>query len=273
MTFLGKFQRYLSDLGPYFLRNKHIGAFLDSTALIYDSAAQTLELGLRMGQPLNCDVSALPILRKDRGIRLYPSESEESQRQRLSDWLMLHRQRGTHQGEMRHSQGYFGDAAPIMRIVHQSGGASPIATWHTLRGDGSYEVYHRAASNWNWDGQTSHWSRFWVICYAPADYVSGITYGDGSHYGDGSFYGGAANPTIAADLVAMINDWKSAHSVLAGYIIATEPGSFNPALAPVTHAPGYTSLPNGNWGQPITAAGVRTRLPSALFVYDMRSTV
>lgn len=270
---VGIMQKFVSSFGPWFLHNQHVSSFLEATALVYDSALQTLDLGLRLSQPLRCDVTALPILGRDRSIRFYPSEGEQSKRIRLAQWKQLHRGRGTHIGELKHSQPYFtrtGYNLPLMRIVHQSGGASPMSTWHTLASDGTYTKTRALTSNWNWDGQTSQWSRFWVICYAPAWAIRVPTYGDGTRYGDGSLYAGAATSQIAQDLVAMIQEWKSAHSQLHGYIIATDPSSFDPTSTATTSASGWTSLPVGNWGQPLSASGIRTRLPSAIWIYDRR---
>lgn len=271
-TFVGAIQQFVANVGPWFLHNKHIGGFLEATALIYDESLQTLDLGLRSGQPLRCDEEVLPILGRDRSIPFFPGESVESKRRRLAAWKQLHRTRGTHVGEMRQSQPYFLPEAPLMRIVHQSGGASPIATWHTLAPDGSYSIHRATPSNWNWDGQTSKWSRFWVILYVPTSFASLIRYGDGHRYGDGSVYAGTASPVISQDLVNMILNWKSAHSALWGYCLATDPTSFDPTASIVVDPAGWSSLPNGNWGQPLTSAGVRTRLPSALWIYDRRNT-
>ena len=269
--FIGTIQQFLSGVGPWFLHNKNLGTFLESVAITYDVNLQTLDLGLRLAHPLNCDESALPILSRDRGIPLYPAEPTASKRQRLAQWKSLHRTRGTHIGELRTAQPYFQPDAPMMRIVHQSGGASPVATWHTLGTDGTYSKHVESPSNWNWDGNAAAWSRFWVILYAPTSFTSGIHYGDGSDYGDGSIYGGAASSQIAQDLIGLITNWKSAHSALWGYCIATDPASFDPTAPPVTDPAGCSSLPAGNWGQPLTAAGVRSRLQSALWLYDRRA--
>jgi hypothetical protein len=269
----GIMQKFVTSFGPWFLHNKNVSAFLESTALVYDSALQTLDMGLRLSQPLRCDEIALPVISRDRRIRFYPSESTQSKRIRLSQWKQLHRQRATHIGELRHAQPYFTrtyEQLPLMRIVHQSGGVSPKATWHTLLADGPDQRVRQTTSHWNWDGQTSQWSRFWVICYAPAWSITVPEYGDGGAYDDGGLYAGAATAQVATDLVAMIQEWKAAHSAFWGYIIATDPNSFDPTATATTSADGWTSLPVGNWGQPLSRSGIRTRLPSAIWLYDRR---
>jgi len=270
MTTIGYVQQFVASVGPYFLRNRYIGAFLEAVATNYDLALQTLDFGLRLSQPLRCDSSALPVLSRDRGLPFYPGESDLSRRRRLTQWKQLARQWGTHPGELNNSQPYFLPYRPLMRIVHQDGlGAS--ATWHTLDTNGQYTWHQQIPSNWNWDGIASKWSRFWVIAYAPVEFCSLVRYGDGTRYGDGHHYAGARESVTANDLVSMIKGKKSAHSRLSGYIIATDPASFDPTATAVTDPSGWTSLPTGNWGQPINSSGTRTRLPSALWIYDTRT--
>jgi hypothetical protein len=169
---------------------------------------------------------------------------------------------------MRHEQPYFLPDKPVMRIVHQSG--TGIATWHTLDEYGDYTVTHVSPSNWDYDGQTSHWWRFWVIIYPPTRFLTVPHYGDGTKYGDGSIYAGGATKQIARDLVDMILEWQAGHSNLWGYIFATDPASFLPTATPAligsTH---QSTLPMGNWQSPIDASGYRVRNPTALWLYDM----
>lgn len=271
MTTVGQIQQLVESIGPWFLRNKHIGAFLESMAITYDSAIESLDLGLRLGQPLRCDASALPVLGYDRGIPFYPSESETSKRYRCAHWKQLHRTRGTHIGELQTAQPYFGTTPPLMRIVHQDG-AGASATWHTLAADGSYSKHVATPSNWNWDGTASKWSRFWVICYAPAWALSQIHYGDGTRYGTGAVYAGASSSQVATDLVNMIRNWKGAHSRLYGYIIATDGSSFDPTATSAALPGGGTTLPIGNWGSPLSLTGGHTRPSSAIWIYDLRTS-
>lgn len=267
MTAVGAIQALVSRIGPYFVRNPQIGGFLQSVAMYLDGEIESLALGLKQSYPLKCDVSALPEISNDRQIRLYPAESAASKRDRLVLWKELHRQRGCHIGELKHSQPYFLPARPLMRIVHQDG-LGQSATWHTLGTDGVYAKHRASPSNWNWDNQPSRWSRFWVIVYPPVEFLQRTHYGDGSKYGDGSRYSSAATQQMGRDMINMIDEWKAAHSRLHGYIIATDANSFDPTSTAQTSSSGSTSLPVGNWGQPINSSGVRTRLPSAVWLLD-----
>ena len=270
MTYVGAIQKFVSSIGPYYIRGQHIGTLLESFAITLDCAAQSLEFGLRMSQPLRCDTSALPIIGNDRQIAFYPSESESSKRDRCSKWNQLHRGRGCHVGQLKHAQPYFLPDVPMMRIVHQNG-SGDIATWHTFDANAQYSKVQRSPSNWNWDGQASKWSRYWVICYVPARLLTLPHYGDGGRYNDGGIYAGGITDQVNKDFVAMVKGWGEPSSRMSGYIIATDPTSFDPTADSVDSGLGWTSLPVGNWGEPTNSVGVRTRLPSAVWIYDTRS--
>jgi hypothetical protein len=281
--FIGQIQKLVGRVAPWFLHGKNIGRFLESFGATMDAGVVALDTGLRLSQPLRCDVSALPVLSKDRKIRLYPTESLASKRFRLSQWLQLHRTRACHAGELKHSQPYFLPDTPVMRIVHQDGDGTS-ASWWTIEADGSISFYQKTPSNWFWgprasngvgDNGTTKWSRFWVILYAPASFLAGNVWDDGSTWDNGFFWDGLSSSQVAKDLVDMILEWKAPHSRLAAYIIATDPASFDPTASPVTSPQGWTTLPAGNWGCPLfTGGGVAhaTRLPTAHFIYEDPST-
>ncbi len=268
--FIGKIQRAVFRAVPWFLQGKNVGTLLESYGATLDTAVDTLEHGLRLSQPLRCDESALPVLSRDRGIRVYSTEPVASKRYRLSRWYQLRRQFGTHQGEMRNVQPMFLPSAPIMRTVHQDGAAGR-ATWHTLAADGSYSIHKRAPSNWNWDGVTAKWSRFWVIVYTNALGLAAQENWDGGQTWDGgSLWGGTLTSDQIDDIVSGIRDAKSAHSILWGLILATDPASFDPTATAVADPAGWSTLPNGKWGYAIdNTTGQPTRLPTAIYAYNL----
>lgn len=266
---VGTIQGLISRIGPWFLHQKNIGRFLESFGLHYDSAALSLQQGAMLANPLKCDASALPQISIDRSMRLFDSESELSKRTRLADWHALHRQRGTNQGEIRHALPYFLPDTPIMRIVHQDG-AALRATWHTISlVDGAYDVTKTEPSNWNYDGLTPEWSRFWVILYVPSRLLNLHRYDDGTTYDDGTLWDGVVTQ-IAKDMVDMILEWQSTTERMQAYILATDPASFDPAAVATFPGGGSMStLPVGNWGSPIDPrTGRMGRLSSAIWLYE-----
>ncbi|HMI84875.1 MAG TPA: hypothetical protein VK550_12330 [Polyangiaceae bacterium] len=267
MSFVGTIQRLTARVGPWFLHSRNIGRFMQAFAVVYDNAITALQQGLALAHPLRSDPSAFPVLSVDRTIRLYPSEPESSKRERLANWLQIHRRRGTHLGELLHSQPYFAPEHPVMRIVHQDG-AGASATWWSIAADGSLSEYKAVPSNWDYDGQTYKWSRFWVILYMPPSFAL-ARYDDGTLYDGGAVYDGISGQ-IAHDIAAMILESKAGHSRLQAYILATDPASFDPTSTAVVNPDGSTTLPVGNWGTSMSGPpdSVYTRLRTAVWIYE-----
>jgi hypothetical protein len=155
-----------------------------------------------------------------------------------------------------------------MRIVHQDG-AGASATWWSIAVDGSLSEYKAVPSNWNYDGQTAKFSRFWVILYVPVAIFNVAHYDDGGLYDGGEVYDGMITQ-IAQDITDMILESKGAHSRIQGYILASDPASFDPTATAVTSPDGWTSLPVGNWGTAMSGPpdSVYTRLPTAFWIYE-----
>lgn len=270
MSFIGVIQQFVDRVSPWFIRGKNTGAFLQANAIVLDEAIQSLSAGLYLSQPLRCDASALPVLSRDRSIRIYDTEPEESQRYRLSRWWQLHRQRGTHQGELRNLQPVFLPASPLMRIVHQDG-AGGRATWHTLATDGTYSIHKAEPSNWDFDGVPAKWSRWWCILYREAamGYLDAALWDGGASWDDGTLWDGGPSTEQIADIVSALKEAQSAHSKLWGVIMTSEPASFDPTATAVTDPDGWTSLPVGNWGFAIdNDTGLPSRPPYASFLFN-----
>jgi hypothetical protein len=267
----GRLQRFIASIGPTWIHGRNIGGFLEAVGAALDDGIQACYEGIFASNPLYCEVDALPLISKDRGIRLYETEPEPSKRDRLADWHELRRTFGTHRGELLNLRPYFfGGKIPRMRIVHRSGDAVSC-TWHEMSPEGVYSAFRPAFANWIWDASHGAYSRFWVIIYVDGIGPDTAVYGDGTTYGDGSTtYGAHFSTAQIADMIGMIKEAKSAHSTFAGLIFATDPASFDPASAITTLPDGSTNLPDGNWDHimdPVT--GLPTRLGSALFVYEI----
>lgn len=227
------------------------------------------------GRLIECEPFVLPIHSEQRGVKIYPTESILSQRIRLSRWKQIKRERGTHRGELRNLQPYFVEwpDTPRMRIVHQNYDGPPSATWHTLDPDGTYSVHRQLISNWNWDGQAQKRSRFWLIIYTNRLGLTPPTWDGGSTWDDGSLWDGLFSSTQIADIVALITEAKSAHSILYGVIAATDPASFDPTSTLVVNGDGTSNLPGGNWNNIVDpTTGKPTRLSTAVFLYDLSNT-
>jgi hypothetical protein len=262
--FIGALQQLVANVRPYFVSGPVLGGLTESHAIALDVLATNLEVGLLMSQPLRCDASALPDLAECRGIRRYPSESEKSHRQRLSRWWQLHRSRGTHRGELENLQPYFGADRPLIRIVHQSGDGA-IATWHTINASGTYERTNTEPSNWNYDGRAEAWSRFWLIIYIPSAWIVSVSYNGTGRYGTSQY--AELLTQQARDASDLVKDWKAGHSRLAATIVCPV-GYMNPTDMAINTPSGWTTMPNGNWGAPLTVNGHPTRPPWATWIYE-----
>lgn len=246
----------------------------------YTGGAVCSFLGLRQ-----CDADVLSWHARDRGIRIYDTEPELSKRYRLSRWRQLKKRRGSHRGELENLQPFWLSTPtatlPWMRIVHQNNQGTPKAQWYTLSPTGTLTVQQRNTSNWDYDGDASKWSRFWLIVHLPAGYSSAIVYDDGSSvYDGGAIYNGITTLAIA-DMVQAVREAKAAHSRLAG-IIVTElqptdpiPGvagthyPFDPTDTAQTSAEGWTTLPVGNWASLVDPqTNLPTRPPWASWIYE-----
>lgn len=275
------YARDILSYAPSYMRGANMRILLGGIGEQLDANAETI-LGGRLqanpyaggakladGRLIQCDAFVLPIHAEQRGLRLYSTEGELSQRIRLSQYLELHSQRGTHRGELNHVRPYFASLAafPTMWIVHQTG--SGISIWHKMDPDGVYSVIRPATPNFNFDGQTTKRSRWWAFLEMEGTGVEAPnTYGDGHTYGDGSIYGVGLSSRAQADVIAMFQDWKGAHSWLAGVILVWA-GAIDPTAAPVQNASGWWSLPNGKWGNIVDpSTGLGTRPPGFQWIYD-----
>ncbi len=275
-SFRGAIQKFVADISPWFIREKNRGAVVQAGALALDDTITMLDQGLRLGQPLDCESSALPIISADRGIRIYETEPEASKRTRLSRWWQLHRRRGTHRGEMENLAPFFLPARPLMRIVHQNGGGD-IATWHTLNQDETYTVHQQSPSNWDWDGVPAAWARWWAIIYREPliGWLEAATYDDPDvEFDDGTLWDGGPSETQIRDIVEALQEAQAGHSHLWGVIVSDDETSFDPTAAAVTDADGWTSLPTGNWWVAADAiTGLPTRPPYASFIFEQGKAV
>ncbi len=271
MSYIGQIQRDISARAPHWIRNGYGGVFLQALGLTLDNAQATLLHGLRQTRPGTAFVDALAYIAADRGIRRYPTEPLASWRLRLKKWRQIKRHAGSHYGQMISLQPYFlPGTLPTIRIVHQAGDGSS-ATWHTLSPEGVYSVHRAIPSNWDFDGVPSKWSRFWVIIYVPGTRLDGglTYYDDGSVFDGGQVYDGVL-AAYGADMKAIVDESKAAHSICWGVILTNDPTAFDPTAIATTLPDGSTTLPTGNWGPIVDpATNLPTRPRFASFYFDL----
>jgi hypothetical protein len=133
------------------------------------------------------------------------------------------------------------DAGFVIKTVDTHG------NWYVREADGTRSLFLRA-SNWDWDGYSDLWSRFWVILHPPADFwQEGYDWGDaaGPSWGDASgTWGSTATYDQVQTIRGLIADWKPAGTRCVNVIVAFDPASFDPEAAPLS-----AGLPDGLWGR------------------------
>lgn len=181
----------------------------------------------------------LAAIGRDRKIRRGFAESAASYAVRLKRWIPDRKTKGNPYTLMRQLQGYLTGYSVRLRTVNNAG------AWHTLYADGTTDFY--VNPEWDWDGESDPWSRFWVILYAPtALWNPDGTWGQGANYwGDGGVWGLSATYEQGQTIKAIVREWTPPHSTCAGVIVTWDATAFDPTDPEV----GDADFPNGNWGR------------------------
>lgn len=243
-TFRG-FRRFA---GPRFLTEGEGGLVGYALDLMRDALSEAYRLAMLIrfpqqdanGTPAPAD--ALAAMGRDRLIYRGIFETDTEYAARLKGWLTEHATRGNAFTLMRQLHAYVGTAHGVsFRTVDVHG------NWYSRSATG-VETSSLATGNWNWDGDTgtlgdtTRWSRFWVIIYPGTLWtVSSDTWAGGGTWGDPAHVWGFADmtPEHAQTLRAIVNLWKPDGTRCESIIVAFDPASFDPA-APE---------PDGTWGK------------------------
>lgn len=138
------------------------------------------------------DAYAVALLGSDAGIRRYSTESTASYAARVWQAFSKWSKAGT--------------TAPITE---------------DLTGIGYSQISYIMNADWAPsppDGNTTWWSRFWVVIRGHGFTMP--TYGGGTTYGGGGLYGGTYTAAQLAEIKAIIKQWKPAHAYCSHVIIA-----------------------------------------------------
>ena len=268
----GPLQRFIASIGPSWIHERNIGAFLEAVGRTLDDAVQACMEGILASNPLYCEADALSLIARDRLIRLYPTEPEESQRYRLSIWHQLRGSYGTARGILLSLQPYFRPLFPMIRVVHQSGSDPTIATWWTIDAAGEVTAHAHTPSNWQWDTHPLSYGRYWVVIYVDASMGPASTTWDGGEEWDGgAVWDGYLGAAQIRDIVALIKESTAPHAKLAGVILATDPASHDPTetVHYVSGLSGPTTQPDGLWNLTVDpATNLPTRLQTDIFAFE-----
>lgn len=250
-------------LAPSWLTSEEGELVLYSLDLALDGMWERIRQGLLARFPEYAPADAFRYMSRDRKILRGIDETTENFATRLLRWLDDHRTRGNPYALMEQLRAYC-NADVRIRTVDNSG------NWYTLERDGSRE-YLLAEGNWDWDGEASKWSRFWVIIYPTATgepWTIQGNWGDAGLYDIGEFgqpgqtVGTSATPGQVGDIRRIIADWKPAGTNCVWIIIAFDDASFDPTT-PAQPTPGPGTW--GNWGKYSVGSYTASRLATARY--------
>jgi hypothetical protein len=253
--------------------------FRSALAAEFDNVAVTAELTGDARSPLLCDATVLPRHGHDRKIRQYSTESETSYRKRLAKWRQIWASAGRAWGILRQLRIFLEPyGRPLIRYVSTSGDNAQTQWFELQPGTGDDDYFEIdgvdadfsrelvTPANWIWDASTGKWSRFWVIIYLASGANPAVIPGewDGTSEWDGTnVWDCPLSAAEVADIVALINDWKAANSMLYGVFFAPSSLVFSPFAVASTVAPwGYSTMPDGNYHD------LTKRRPDACYAYS-----
>lgn len=252
------FRDSIIRIAPPWLQGTVGSKLLYSVGAVLDALADATIFGVKARMPGECPPEAYAHIGADRIIVRGFDETDAAHAIRLRRFLDDHKQRGNPWALMRQVQGYLSGHAVKLRTVDNSG------NWYTLNADGTPGgVVQASPNNWNWDGNSASWCRFWLIIYPPADlWTEGPNnWGDaaGPNWGAGTkTWGSTATVEQVTTIREIVRAWMPAHAKCQNIIIAFDPASFNPSAAPFS-----AGMPDGQWGNwSKNVAG--TQVPSRL---------
>jgi hypothetical protein len=262
--FARTFRTIRRSVAPRWLTDGEGGLVGYALDLMKDALAQRTYLGLLARLPQNDPLGlttappdALVQMSRDRRVFRGIFDTDQQFAVKLRNWRTPRRTAGAAFTLLSQLHAYVGTASGVsFRTVDNSG------NWYA-RSAAGVETSSLAMGNWNWDGDTAAWSRFWVIIY-PGTLWPVTTQRWGT---TGAVWGSAPNlwgstaitPEQVVTLQAIVNDYKPAGTTCVSIILASDLASFNPA----------SPEPDGLWGRPHKIVGgvvVPSRLTTARYL-------
>jgi hypothetical protein len=211
-----------------------------------DAFADVMLQGLQAAWPGIGTPSALPMIGRSRGIIRGQADTHATYAEKLRRWLDYWRDAGTQRAIAVALHEYLGNG-PRVRVVNRAGFMTTVDT------DGTITTTTCA---WDWDSSSNpersgYWWDQWIIVY-PTQWAVRGEFGGGDTVGGDALGLGHDVTRVEFDAVkGLLEQWKSAHSIVRAVIWTSDASRFDPATP--------ASLPNGNWGQWHSGTGVSDR--------------
>jgi hypothetical protein len=194
------YRAWAANFVPAWLQSKVGSALVSAYALVFDFAAQLVDLSGEAGMLASFQMpdDALPYFGAERKIPRYPTETSSQYRSRLQQAWTYWAHAGTKQG-MLELLSALGFTAQVLEPPD----------WH-----------------FQWDGNTADWSRFWIELdghpWAP------LVWGDRTQkLGGGSTWGSTASPAEIAGLRRLIRLQKPGHVRCEYIFVVLDPDAWN----------------------------------------------
>ncbi len=250
---------------PPWLKEGDGAKFLMVMGTMLQAQVEWTKQGMRARYPSYLTDDALAAIGRDRQIvrgAFEPSESyAERLRRWLDDWLLA----GNPFAILRQLRAYLLPFEVPMRIVNHAG------CWYTLNPDGSAEWLLKQG-NWDWDsnkdwGETTPWSRFWVILYPPAElWTQSLEWDDPDEtelWGETEYtWGSNATVDQVTSVRRIVSMFKDEKSRCENIIVSFDADLFEPT------DPVGAPNPDGNWHNwSVNVGGVQVpaRNPNAIY--------
>lgn len=212
-----------------------VGYSLD---IIKDAFAERARLGLLVRFPQQ-DANGTPgpndalvAMGRDRRVVRGINETDTVYAARLKDWLIDRRRTGNPFVLMKQLSAYCASTPGLSFATVDVRG-----NWY-MRDSSGVETSSLDTGNWNWDGDTASWARFWVIIYPSTLWTAESTWGSGAWGDTTGTWGCTATPEQATTLRSIIADWKPG-GTNGNIILAFDVASFDET----------TPEPDGTWGK------------------------
>lgn len=255
------FRTLRRSIAPRWLTDGEGGLVGYALDLVKDAFVERARLGLLARLPQNDPLGAtsappdaLLAMGRDRRVQRGLFDTDLQYAARLRTWLTDRQTAGNPFTMLRQLHAYTGTANGVsFRSVDNSG------NWYSRSSTG-VETSSLGTGNWNWDGNTAAWSRFWIIIYPGTLWTDGTAWGAPGAWGAvGRTWGSTITGEQVSTLRAIVADWKPAGTVCPNIILAMDPASFNPA----------SPEPDGKWGKPYKYSGataIASRLSTARYL-------
>jgi hypothetical protein len=228
------------DLLPPWARQSNLYRYIYAAVILLDALYDMLLGALRIRFPGEYSEESDAQLSAERRLWRSPNESAASFAARLRNWWDVAKHCGTFYSLALRVQEYLLPATWAVTIATQNGGRL-----YTLAANGTYFT---SSSSWDWDGDSTAWSRFWVILENEHLGVSGtalyLSDFAGRKLGRGAYDIGHNRPWLNRDtslppdhaaIRRLIEAYRTPSSLCEGIILVLDHDAF------------WTAMPDGDW--------------------------